>query len=428
MSGSRAGGRQRGWVAAAALATAAACSSEPAPRSAAAPVGPAPLSSCILERRPLTLSDGTEVYVEHEQVISMGGDPLLAGSPSYHWNPRPGGTADRLSSDLIVAAYLGEPARTVAKPISGTLGSVRVAALDDDRWAAILLDVDPDSLPAIEMVRGLWYGEHDGERWTVLEPMEFPGERMVSRLGTRLVGAGDRLVWLAMEPTLGRANVHVYERIDGAWTRYVLPGEDRVEQLGLAYLEGSGLWMLISGYDAGLPGFQKSLRLFRERAGGGSASSDRWELVSRVTVAEPGVRLLWASLAVQSTGVSVSWTAVRQGGSTAMARVGIGPDTPGTLLTLDEGAYSARPAAMPDGSIVWLVDRFETGAPVPQLRLLGVANGRVVRLAAFPSPFTGSFTVRPVAASEVLVVGAEMGSDSTDVPVRSLILRLSTSC
>ena len=111
-----------------------------------------------------------------------------------------------------------------------------------------------------------------------------------------------------------------------------------------------------------------------------------------------------------------------------MARVGIGPDAPGTIVTLDEGSFSSRPAAMPDGSVVWLVDRYETGAPVAELRLLGVANGRVVRLAAIPSPFTGSFTVLSTNNSEVLVVGAEMGSDSTDVPVRSLILRLSTSC
>ena len=428
MSGSRAGGRRRGWVAAAAFATAAACSSEPAPRSAATAGPPGLMSFCGLERRPLALEDGTEVYVEHEQVILVGDDPLLAGAPSYHWNPRPGRHAERVSSNVIAAAYIGEPVRTVANPLPGTLGSVRVAALDDRRWAAILLLVDPDSLPAIDMVRGLLYGEHDGERWTALEPMEFPGERLTSRLATRLVRAGDRLVWLASEPTLSSASVHVYERVDGAWTRYVLPDEDRVEQLALAYLEGSGLWMLLSGYDAGLPGFQKSLRLFRERPGGNSTSSDRWELVSRVTIAEPGVNLRRASLTVQSTGVTVSWMAVGRGSSTAMARVGIGPDAPGTIVTLDEGSFSSRPAAMPDGSVVWLVDRYETGAPVAELRLLGVANGRVVRLAAIPSPFTGSFTVLSTNNSEVLVVGAEMGSDSTDVPVRSLILRLSTSC
>ena len=106
----------------------------------------------------------------------------------------------------------------------------------------------------------------------------------------------------------------------------------------------------------------------------------------------------------------------------------IGPDRPGTLVTLDEGAYSARAAATPDGRVLWLVDNVDEDASVPELRYLSLEAGRVVRLSTFPTPFTGPFTLRAVNNAEVLVVGAEMGSDSTDVPVRSLILRLSTSC
>ncbi len=429
MSGSRAGTRSKGWIAAAACATAAACSSELPPRSAATPPSQGdPVVPCLLERRPLTLADGTQVYVEHEQVIQVGEELLLAGSPSFHWKPRPGRAAERLSSDSLVAVYLGEPARTVANPVPGTLGSIRVAALDDRRWAAIMLQVDPDSLPGVEAFRGLWYGEHDGDGWTLVEPMEFPGARINSRLSSRLVTVGDRLVWLAWEPEGSRTLVHEYERVDGTWTRRELAGEDRVEQMDLAYLEGAGLWMLLSGYDAGLPGFQKSLRLFRERPGAVATSPDRWEFVSRVTVAEPDVRLRWASLAVQTTGVTVTWNSVGRGASPAMARVGITPDAPGTLVTLADGVYFARSAPMPSGSLTWLAYLYPSATPTAEVALFTYANGGIGRLAAFVSPFTGTFQARPVGDVEVLVVGAEMGSDSIDVPVRSLILRLTTSC
>jgi hypothetical protein len=408
---------------------AAACAGDPPPPSAAAPQV---LPPCVLERRPLVLPDGSEVYVEHEQVIEVGDELLLAGVPSYAWRLRPEGGAEMLSRDVLAAAYLREPTRTVEKPIAGAPASVRVAALDEGRWAAIVLQVDPDSLPGIEIFEGLWYGEHDGERWTLVEPMEFPGGRLSSRLSTRLVRAGDRLVWLAMEHAGNSSVVHVYERAGGAWARHVVAGWDRVEQMELAYLEGSGLWVLLSGYDAGLPGFQKSLRLYRERLGPDSAGADAWELVSRVVVAESGVALRFASLVVQSSGATVTWEALGRGTSTTMARAGIGPDTPGTLLTLAESSVYARPAVMPDGSVAILVDHFEDGPPTPasrpELRLLRVAEGAIERLTTFRSPFTGSFIVRAVSDTEVLALGAELLSDPSGERVRSLILRLSTSC
>jgi hypothetical protein len=374
------------------------------------------------------LADGTEVYIEYEDVILVGDDLLLAGSPSFHWNPRPGQLAERISADSIVAAYLGDPGRAIAKPISGTLASVRVAALDDHRWAAIMLEVDPDSLPAKEWFRGLWYGEHDGERWTLVEPVETRGERITSRLSSGLVRAGDRLLWLAYEVLEGRSAVRVYERTDGTWTDTVVPNEDRAEQAALTYLEGSGLWMLLSGYDAGLPGFEKSLRLFREREGAAPGSPERWELVSRVIVSDPDMNLYWASISVSPAGLTVSWTAGGRGASRTMARVGIGRDTPGTIVTLDERANTARAAELADGSPVWVVDHVDTVAAAPELRLLGMRDGQVMRLASLSSPFTAFFNVRAVAPTEVVVVGPEVRWDSTGVPVRSLILRLSTSC
>jgi hypothetical protein len=407
---------------------AAACAGDPAP--AASEAAPAQLPPCVLERRPLAAADGTEMYIEYEDLIFVGDEALVAGAPSYHWRPVPGRLAERLSSNEFVAAYLGPPARPVTRPIEGALTSVRVAALDDRRWGAILHEVDPDSLPAIELFRGLWYGEFDGERWTHLESMEYPGTRLTSRISSGLVRAGERLVWLAFEPVREqvRTRVHVYERVAGTWSHYVLPNQDRVEQAALAYLDGSGLWMLLSGYDAGLPGFQKSLRLYREHPSAAATSPERWELVSRVAVAEPEVTLRTARLALQPNRASVSWMAVGGGASRAMARFDIGADSPGIVVTLDEFATFARPASMPDGTVVWIVDHWQSPGIAPEFRLLGIHNGQATRLASFPSPFTAALAVSALAPEEVLVVGPEMSSDSIGVPVRSLILRLSTSC
>jgi len=378
------------------------------------------------------LADASEVYVEHEQVIDVGGELLLAGVPSYRWRLRPDGGADMLSRDVIAGAYLGAPGRIVEKPIAGTPGSVRVAALDDRRWAAIVLQVDPDSLPAHEVFEGLWYGEHDGQRWSELEPMQFPGDRFMSRASTRLVRAGDRLVWLVLDLAGTRSIVHVYQRVDGAWTRHVMPNAERVEEMELTYLEGSGLWLLLSGYDPDLPGFQKSLRLYRERPDVDVSGPDRWEFISRVTVAAGDTRLWEASLVVDSTGATVTWEDAGRERSRTMARVAIGPGRPGTLLTLADSSIYARPVSMPDGSVAILVDHFEdfppTPASRPELRLLRVSGGRLEHVSSFRSPFTGSFIVQRVGDTEVIALGAELLRQPSGERVRSLVLRLSMSC
>jgi len=406
---------------------AAACAGDPAPETASA--APAQLPPCVLEWRPLVAADSTEIYVEYEDLILVGDQALVAGAPSYRWRPVPGHTAERLSANDFAAAYVGPPARPVPKPIEGTLTSVRVTALDDGRWGAILHEVDPDSLPALDFFRGLWYGEFDGVRWTHLEALEFSGTRLTSRISSGLVRAGERLVWVAWESLRPdpRNRVTIYERVGSRWTHYVLPDQDRVEQIALAYQEGLGLLMLLSGYDAALPGFQKSLRLYRERPSAPVSSPDRWELISRVAVAEPEVRFLFAKLTVQPGGATVSWLAISPDASRAMARVGISSESPGTLVTLDEMASVVSPAAMPDGTVLWIVEHRLLGV-VGELRLLGFEDGQVTQLTSLPSPFTAGLAVRAVAPNEVLVVGPEMDSDSIGVPVRSLLLRLSTSC
>ncbi|MEQ1855268.1 MAG: hypothetical protein ABL963_02295 [Longimicrobiales bacterium] len=424
MSGSITASVRRASLMAVALAAVGCGGDPPAAGASASPSLPA----CMVERSRLVLGDGTEVYVEYQDVIQVGDDLLLAGSPSYHWKPAPGRSADLLSSDEIVAAYFGRGARTVPKPVPGRLGSVRAAALDDRSWGAVMLEVDPDSLPGQELFTGLWYGEYDGARWSRVEAMPPLRGEIMSRVSSALVRAGDRMAWAAWESPPGEhARVRIYERSGGAWVDYAVPELDRVELVELAYSEGSGLWMLISGYDAGLPGFQKSLRLYRERSPT-SAIADRWEFVSRVTIAEQGVNLAFASFLLQPGGAAVSWAELSRFGTRVRTRVGIGLESPGTVYTLADDSDNVRLAAMPDGSPAWVVAVGGAEPGVFDLQLLRLEGGTVKVVASFPSPFPMYFTVRAVDPHEIVVVGPELGSDSIGVPFRSLLLRLSTSC
>jgi hypothetical protein len=78
--------------------------------------------------------------------------------------------------------------------------------------------------------------------------------------------------------------------------------------------------------------------------------------------------------------------------------------------------------------VAWIADHEDLVTRQREIRLLRLEGARVVRAAAVPSPFTGFFRVQPLGIDEVLLVGPQMGLVSPETPVRSLILRLSTSC
>ena len=417
MSGSKAGWRTR-WVAAAACATAVGCSSEPAPRSAATPAGPGTV--CQSDPRPLTLADGIQLYVEPQNLFPVGGELLVSGTPTYSFDVGVGRNAAVRSRGAYVAAFLGDPARAVPNPIDGVVESVTAVALGEGRWAAIFKEVDTDTVPGGERQIGLWYGEHDGSSWSLVEPMPAPASMQLSlRASSRLVRAGDRLAWVAQEASLEDLAVHFYARVDGAWRSTRLP-DPFAEGVALGYEEGSGLWLVLIGVDPDLPGWQKSIRLYRENTG--------WELVSRVAILESGVEVLWPSVTVLPGGVTISWIRASQDGVRALARTGIAPGNDGTLLVLDEGAEYLVPVSMPDSALAWVVDHADPITQLRELRLLRIVGESAARVASTPSPLTGFFSVAPIGPDEVLVVGPEMGTAPTQAPVRSLILRLSASC
>jgi hypothetical protein len=84
---------------------------------------------------------------------------------------------------------------------------------------------------------------------------------------------------------------------------------------------------------------------------------------------------------------------------------------------------------MPDGSLAWVADHMIDGTQEnKELRLIRLDGSQVIRSATVRNPLTGFFAARPAGRGEVLLVGPHMGRVQTETPVRSLILRLSTSC
>ena len=127
-------------------------------------------------------------------------------------------------------------------------------------------------------------------------------------------------------------------------------------------------------------------------------------------------------------GATVSWLVQRPEGWGAFARTNIRRGNAGTFLTLDENARNLYTMVQPDGSIAWLAEHEDRPTRYKELRLLRFDGARVLRAASAPSPFTGFFATAPYGADEVLLVGPQMGLAPPETPVRSLILRLSTSC
>jgi hypothetical protein len=409
-------GRIVGWASVAAAL--AGCASDPTPR-----MGIASSSPCLLEQSPLVLADGTELYVEPQNLFRLRGDWMVAGAPTYQWSVAPGRDAISVTRNAHAAAFLGEPAREVESPVRGLIGSMITTPLGDGRWAAIFDEIDPDSLPARHIPLSYWYGEHDGTRWTLVEPLPVPDTTdMALRASSNMVVAGDRLVWIGLDADFVRTRKLLrYDRLDGAWRHQRLPDE-LVENAVLRYDETAGLLMLLVGTDEELPGFQKSIRLYRD-------GSPR-ELIARVT-AEPGNgrRIYWPSVVVQESGPAVSWVVASEEGWRAFARTGIRPGAADSIVQLDDNALHLYDLTMPDGSLAWVADHLIDGTlENKELRLLRLDGSRVVRLAAVRNPLTGFFAAQPAGPDEVLLVGPQMGRVQTETPVRSLILRLSTSC
>jgi len=384
-------------------------------------VGAAPSSPCLLEQSPLVLADGTELYVEPQNLFRLGDTWMVAGAPSYQWSVASGRDAVSVTREAYVAAVLGAPPRAIPKPLPGErIGSMIATPLGDGRWGAIFDDVDPDSIHALAEPLGFWYGEHDGERWTLVEPLPTPpGSRLDLRQSSDLVRVGDGLAWISFERGPVGTILHWYERRDGGWRYEPMPDEG-VEHVALGHDPESGSWIALAGYDADLPGVPRTIRLYR----GGPPR----ELVSRVETLVGGPMLLQLFVDPRDDDATVSWVTLGADGSRAYVRAGIRPDRASQVVLLDDNALHLYPMTMTDGSLAWIAEHQDRRTRSKELELLRLDGSLVVRVASAPSPFTGFFRAMPNGPDEVLLVGPEMGLVQTETPVRSLILRLSTSC
>ena len=394
---------------------------EPGPLDAAGEVGG---PGCVVDRFPLTIGDGVYAYIEPEDLIRVGSSYVVVGSPSYTWAPGTPGDSLPLTMNRHLAARftLDGDVTLIELPVQDSVGSVRSVPLGGERWG-VLFDIERRR-PSGHLWESiaLWYAEHDGAGWSVLEPVPMPEEgELVMSASSELVRIRDELIWIApARPTDGTSEVIEYVRRDGGWQRRVV-GNDWVEASTLAYAEGSGLWMARSGPNAERT--WAGIRLYRR--------DGDWHLVRDVYAFPSGSRARSPRIMLLPDGVSVSWRMVDGTDDGAYAALGIRPDNEGALLALDRAVLQIVPLPGPGANDAprWIISRVNQAARRLDLKILGprpLFGG--APLASVPSPYLGFFGALTRTREEVVVVGSEMGSDPADPFVRSLILRLSTSC
>ena len=178
--------------------------------------------------------------------------------------------------------------------------------------------------------------------------------------------------------------------------------------------------LALSGVDPDLPVWTKSVRLFRWDAG--------WQYVHRVATVETHTQIRGLYMTVLSGGVALTWREVSEQGSTAMARVGIDIDTAGTRLIVHANAQQAQSFEMAEGVLAWVVQHTNEATGSAELRLVRRDEGRADVIWTIPYPYTGYYAATASGPNEVLVTGSEFDPDPARPTVRSLTLRLSTSC
>ncbi|HUF77023.1 MAG TPA: hypothetical protein VMM35_12135 [Longimicrobiales bacterium] len=378
---------------------------------------------CVVARVPLAVGDGVYPYIEPEDLIQVGSSYVVVGSPSYTWAPGTPGDSLPLTMNRHLAARftLDGRATLIERPVQDSVGSVRALPLGGDRWG-VLFDIERRRASGHNWESvALWYAEHDGAAWSLLEPVPMPEEWDLDiDSSSELVRVGEDLVWVvAVRPSGRPPEVVEYTRREGEWEHRVV-SDHWMEVSTLAYEEGSGLWMANFAVDPRATDRQRALRLYRRTAD--------WQLMRHVYVASGGESAGDPSITVRPGGVTVTWRVISVADHGAYALVGIGPDSEGTPVDLDREVPQVLSLRSPDGAPRWLLTHVNEDRSV-DLRLLGPrALFGAERMAAAPSPYLGFLAALARTPQEAIVVGPEVSSDPADPFVRSLILRLSTSC
>jgi len=182
----------------------------------------------------------------------------------------------------------------------------------------------------------------------------------------------------------------------------------------------SGTWLALSGVDPDLPVWTKSVRLFRWGSG--------WQFVSRVATVATYTEIQDLFVSELPDGATVTWRELSRQGASAMARVGISTDSPGTPLVVDAHAQQAKPLTLANGTPAWVVQHVSEITGLADLRLVRLEGRGTTVSWRIPYPYTGYYAATPAGPNEVLVTGSEFDPDPARPTVRSLTLRLSSSC
>lgn len=401
------------------------------PRPANAPsAGPCTVRETSRQR--LLLEDGRIAYVEPAVLRgSTSGAYLLAGRHNYQFARSRGGRWSVVRGDSLLGAVVPPAgrARAVLAPFpSARLNGVRAVEVGAGRWAIVFAEV-PDSGEEIrpDSAVRLWYGVHDGRRWTRLEPLPMPARGTLQpAAASSLVRQGSGLAWaMTLSIPRERSQIVVYELRDGRWSYEQVPTSHA--QVELAYADSLGLLLAVVQPDPALRSDSNSLLLWARRPG--------WQIVRRV-VHGSRERVFRPSLRFTPAGAVLTWIAAvpqANGGHAWEAHAMQGPVATGEppVVVLDRvPGPLASPVSLelPGNRRFFLLDHVLEGGGATRrdIRFLHTVGDVSTAAGSIPNPYVTAFAAEAASPSEVLIAGGVL--DSARQVVSSLLLQVRVSC
>lgn len=400
---------------------------------------PAP-DSCLvreIERRPLVLEDGQELYLAPRTFESnTKGESLLAGTPNYIFTRGADGRGILVGRDSLLGALIDPRGRVrvIPAPIDPHLVTgIRALARTDGDWSVVFaerasgLHDRPGGM--YDQIVALWHGIHDGVQWTSLDSIPFPGTARLSAAGVSISPLtqnteGD-LAWaVGAGIAHGREGVVVFENSGGRWRHEVV--NTRSASLGgLLYTPSGDLLLAVIAADTALPpggSDRNSLFLWSPRNGA-------WNVTRRVVLGGSEGAVLSASLASLRNDTIITWAA--EAGETHALRTQTGAARDVKTVE-DDLSQSYRFASVPlaDTSHLWVTLHRLSPAPGGETRLRFARLSRIGDIhpvGDMPNPVLDSFRItRDPRGGDILLTGATGVADAGTVV--SLVVRYRLVC
>lgn len=394
--------------------------------------GAAQVETCTLEeveRGPLVWRDDVSVYVEPASLIATPEGFILVGQPTYEWSfdARGRSLMESARGFFGVEVRDGEVGTIAFPPGVGDVGWVSATPIESGRIGVLIEEVEGTD-PAETRTTRVLYAEFTDGLWTPVEDVPLPAEGRVIWSTESSIGstADGRVYWATPYDRLqGGHDVLVSERGPSGWHTSVVTrrwadeaamvvdtaGVARVVVTGLDPIRGEGL---------------RSARLVRRDAAPGAT----WSAPRPLETGEPGQALQAPTFVRTGVGLDLAWIRTPALEGPSELRVLHDADAPGESgpTVLDPDVLMVRRVDAGPGP-AYLLSLHTGSLPGTQaLRVHARGPNGYVLVASLPYPFQGLFAAATTATGDLIIIGPEASMDPVSPFVRSLVIRLSSSC